>query len=127
MSDCDWGYEDIKLSSKLYNELKVLAEKQLDNGDKGVVEGLVKEILTNYVEEKKEENKKKEKYEEIRFYVYTYFEMQRVPYCIIEASRDEDKDNDFLGKIDLRSKESLLRVARDGWGILPEEIKFLEG
>ena len=64
--------------------------------------------------------------ENVRFCAYTYFETI-FSFCVVEATKDEDKDNDFLGKIDLGSQEALLRVARDGWGILPEEIKFLEG
>ena len=40
--------------------------------------------------------------------------------------REEDRDDDFVGRFnDICSRESLLRIASEGYGISEEEIEFV--
>lgn len=61
----------------------------------------------------------------VRFYVHTYFD-NFSPHVIVEAISRKDKNNDFVGKMEITSKESLLKIAKDGYRILPEEIQFVD-
>ena len=56
------------------------------------------------------------------------FKVSRKGYCYFEVSalKEEDKNNDFVGEFEgLSSKEALLRVAKDGYGISEYEIQFI--
>jgi hypothetical protein len=68
--------------------------------------------------------RRKEKGIKVRFQVETHFN-EIFPYVVITSNDKEEQDNDFLGKADLGSKEALLRVAKDGWGISEDEIEFV--
>lgn len=111
--------------------IQVEIPKELyDRIDKfAVVEKAIISEMTEWVEIMEDEERIEREIESstVRFRVNTYFEMERVPYCIVEAVKKQDKDSDFVGKIDIGSKEKLLKIAEKGWGILPEEIEFVEG
>lgn len=66
--------------------------------------------------------------EEKRFKVYCVeSDIASFSYTEVINTREEDKDNDFVGAFSgICSKEVLLIMAREGYGILEDEIEFVE-
>lgn len=114
VSENYWASDSINISQALYDKLNELAQKRFSYTGQGIIDDLVEEILQNYVN----------KENQIRFQVETHFD-EIFPYVFITSTKIEDQDNDFLGKMDLPSKEAVIRVAKDGWGILEDEIEFV--
>lgn len=90
----------------------------------GDIEEVILQDLTEWVEIMEDEERLYQKELKVRFYVYTYFN-NFSPYVLVEAISRKDRGNDFVGKIEVASKEALLRIAKNGYGVLPQEIEFV--
>lgn len=91
----------------------------------GDIKEVILQDLTEWVEIMEDEERLFREELGVRFYVHTYFNTFS-PHVVVEAISANDKNNDFVGKMEVISKESLLRVAEEGYGILPEEIEFVD-
>lgn len=118
----DYWVEDsdaIYLSKDLYQKLSDLAAKK--NGGytgQGIIDDLVEEIIQDYVNRN-----------QVRFLIYKQEFEGAYSYStgyIVMPAKPEDKYDDFVGVyFDLVSKENLLQIAKNGYGISEDEIEFL--
>lgn len=110
MSENYWASDSINISQALYDKLDEIAQKRFGYTGQGIVNDLVEEIIQDYVDNSK------------RFQVT----QKGLSYYEVIALKEKDKEDDFVGKFEgLTSKEALLRVARDGYGISEDEIEFV--
>lgn len=118
MSENYWASDSINISQTLYEKLNEIAQKRFGYTGRGIISDLVEEIIQSYVDKSK-----------VRFLIKK--EDRETPYryevaYIVTSVKPEDKDNDFVGVFfDLKSKESLLQIAKDAYGISEDEIEFL--
>lgn len=91
----------------------------------GDIEQVILQDITEWVEIMEDEERLYREELQVRFYVHTYFN-NLSPHVIVEAISKKDRDNDFVGKMEVISKESLLKIAEEGYGVLPEEIEFVD-
>lgn len=118
MSENYWSNDSINISQALYDKLDEIVQKRFGYTGQGIVDDLVEEIIQDYISRS-----------QVKFLIYKQeFEgnySYRTGYIVI-PSKPEDKENDFVGVFfDLVSKESLLQIAKDGYGISEDEIKFV--
>jgi hypothetical protein len=86
------------------------------------VERAIIENMTEWIEIMEDEERLIEK----KFKAYFKFS-GIMPYCEIINIREEDKEDDFVGTFSgISNKDSLLRIAREGYGICEDEIEFVE-
>lgn len=118
MSENYWASDSINISQALYDKLDEIAQKRFGYSGQGIVDDLVEEIIQEYIDNQRVTNKK------ATFQVETHFD-EFFPYVIINSLDKSEKDNNFLGKMDVGSKEAVIRIAKDGWGISENQIQFI--
>ena len=92
----------------------------------GFVDKVIVSELKEWVEIMEDEQRLAEENSEVRFKIYWKLNAL-VPHCEVINSYEEDRDNDFVGTFqDIVSKESFLTIASEGYGILEDEIEFIE-
>lgn len=111
MSESYWASDYISISQALYTKLDEIAQKRFGYTGQGIINDLVEEILQEYVDKNR-----------VRFQVT----QKGLSYYEVVALKEKDKEDDFVGEFEgLTSREALLRVAKDGYGISEDEIEFV--
>jgi len=111
----NWEYTSVEIPKELYDRISRFAE----------VEKAIIQDMTEWVQIMENEERIAEfETSKIKFQVETHFN-EIFPYVLITSNDKKEQDNDFLGKMDLGSKEGVLRVARNGWDISEDEIEFV--
>ena len=88
----------------------------------GSVDRIIISDLTEWVEIMEDEEKSADK----RFKVYLNLS-EALPYYKVINTYSYDRENSFVGAFfDIVTKESLLRIAKEGYGIEENEIEFVE-
>lgn len=115
----NYGAEDsINISQVLYDKLNAIAQKRFGYTGQGIIDDLVEEIIQDYINSQRVMNPK------ATFQVETPFD-EPFPYVLINSLDRSERDNDFLGKMDVGSKEAVIRIAEDSWGISKDQIQFI--
>ena len=104
-----------------------ISKSLYDRVDKfGFVDKVIVSDLTEWVEIMEDEQKLAEKNSKVRFKIY-WKPNALVPHCEVINNYEEDSEDDFVGTFqDISSKESLLTIASEGYGIEEYEIEFVE-
>lgn len=118
MSENYWASNSINISQALYDKLDEIAQKRFGYTGEGIIDDLVEEIIQDYVNSPSIIDSK------AIFQVETHFD-EFFPYVVISSTKKEYQDSDFLGKMDVGSKDAIIRIARDGWGISEDRIQFI--
>ena len=106
----------IEISKSLYDRVDMF----------GSVEKVIMNDLTEWVEIMEDEQRLAEENSEVRFRAYLKPDAI-LPNCEVVHTHYWDRENDFVGMYrDIVTKESLLTIASEGYGILEDEIEFIE-
>lgn len=89
------------------------------------VEKVIMNDLTEWVEIMEDEQRLAEKNSKVRFRAYLKPDAI-LPNCEVVHTHYRDRENDFVGMFrDIVTKESLLTIASEGYGIKEDEIEFV--
>lgn len=118
MSENYWTEDSIHISQALYDKLNEIAQKRFGYTGQGIIDDLVEEIIQGYIDNQRVPNPK------AKFQVETYFD-EFFPYVVVTSTNKNEQDKDFLGIMGVGSKEAVIQIAKDGWGISENQIQFI--
>ena len=109
----NWEYVQVDIPKELYDRISRFSD----------VEEAILQDMTEWVKIMEDEERLAEiGNSKVRFQVT----QKRLSYYEIVALKEKDREDDFVGEFEgLTSKEALLRVAKEGYGISEDEIEFV--
>lgn len=109
----NWEYVQVDIPKELYDRIARFSD----------VEEAILQDMTNWVKIMEDEERLAEiENSKVRFQVT----QKGLSYYEVVALKEKDKEDDFVGVFEgLTSKEALLRVAENDYGISEEEIEFV--
>lgn len=111
----NWEYVQVDIPKELYDRIARFSD----------VEEAILQDMTEWVKIMEDEERLAGiENSKVRFQVETHFD-EFFSYVVISATKKKDQDNDFLGKMDVGSKDAVIRIAREGYSISEDEIEFV--